>query len=134
VIEERKSGDVVVLSVGRRLKGESETALRDRVDELVQQGRRNVLIDLKACPEIDSSELGRLVRCHLSLRQAGGRVRLCNLSPRVMTLMRMSKLDTVMDLFETEEQALAAIESRRTGCGQVPSAGMNLLGAKEKQA
>jgi anti-sigma B factor antagonist len=113
MIEERRAGEIIILSVARSLKGECEAALRDRLDELVQQGHLDILIDLKACPRIDSSELGRLVRCHISLRQAGGRVRLCNLSPRVMTLMRLSKLDTVMDLFDTEGQALAALAAPR---------------------
>ena len=45
------------------------------------------------------------------MRQAGGRVRLCNLSEKVRTLMKMTRLDTVLDLYATEEEALASIRA-----------------------
>lgn len=109
MIHERKSGEVVILSVERTLKGECEAELKERLDGLVREGHLDILINLKAFPYLDSTELGRLIRCHLSVRKAGGRVRLCNLSPRIMTLMQMTRLDTVLDLFGTEEEALAAI-------------------------
>lgn len=109
VIREHRAGGVVVLSIERRLKGEGEVTLRDRIDGLVREGIREILIDLSDVPYMDSTEIGRLIRCHLSVRQAGGRVRLCNLSPRVTDLMKISRLDTVLDIFASEEAALAVI-------------------------
>jgi len=109
VIREHRSEGVVVLSIERRLKGEGEVTLRERIDDLVRAGTKEILIDLADMPYMDSTEIGRLIRCHLSVRQAGGRVRLCNLSPRVADLMRISRLDTVLDIFETEADALAAM-------------------------
>jgi anti-sigma B factor antagonist len=96
----------------RTVKGECEAELKERLDGLVRKGHMDILVDLKGCPYLDSTELGRLIRCHLSVRRAGGRVRLCNLAPRIMTLMQMTRLDTVLDLFATEEEALAAIGGR----------------------
>jgi anti-sigma B factor antagonist len=110
MIHERKSGKVVILSIERTLKGDCEAALKERLDALVSHGNPDILIDLKACAYLDSAEIGRLIRCHLSVRKAGGRVRLCNLSPRILNLMKMTRLDTVMDLFGTEEQALSALD------------------------
>jgi len=67
-------------------------------------------------PYMDSTELGRLIRSHLAVRQAGGRVRLCNLSAKVLTLMRLTHLDTVLDLYQTEKEALASIlKSKESG-------------------
>ena len=112
VIHERKCGEIVILSIERTLKGECESALKDRLDALVREGHLDILIDLKACPYLDSTELGRLIRCHISVRKAGGRVRLCNLAPRIKILMEITRLDTVLDLFATEQEALAAIATR----------------------
>ncbi len=109
VLRERFVDGVIVLSVVQALKGEGEWKLRERLDELVRQGHLEILIDLRNVPHLDSTELGRLIRAHLSVRQAGGRVRLCNLSERVLTVMRMTRLDTVLDLYGTEEEALAAL-------------------------
>ena len=41
--------------------------------KLMRAGQRHILIDLKTLPNLDSTELGRLIRCHLAVRQAGGR-------------------------------------------------------------
>ena len=111
VVTERLVDDVVVLAFSRGLKGEGEEALKRRLDDLVRRGQLRVLIDLREVPYLDSSDLGRLIRCHISIRQSGGRVRLCHLSERVRTLMKLTRLDSVMDLYETEEEALASLRT-----------------------
>ncbi len=72
---------------------------------------RQILIDMTRLPYVDSTELGRLIRCHLAVRQAGGRVRLCCLSDRMMTLVRVMRLDTVFDIYPSVGEAIAAIHS-----------------------
>jgi anti-anti-sigma factor len=84
---------------GGGLRGSGEATLRDRLDTLVRQGRLDVLINLRHMPYVDSAELGRLIRAHLSVRQAGGRVKLCGISEKVMSLLRLTRLDTVLDLY-----------------------------------
>jgi len=113
IIKERIVDGVVILSLERGLKGLGEAALKERLDELVRAGHTQILIDLGGLPYLDSSELGRLIRCHLSVRQAGGRVRLCNLSEKVRMYMKMTRLDTVLELYGSEEEALEGI--RRIG-------------------
>jgi len=108
VIREKNVDGVIVLSVERALKGTGEISLRERIDDLVRDGRRQILIDLRNVPDMDSTELGRLIRAHLSVRQAGGRVRVCNASQRILSLLKITHLDTVLDLYSTEEQALNA--------------------------
>ncbi len=113
ILSEHSRDGTVVLVVRRGLKGEGEAILRDRIDELVRDGHRDILIDLAQMQFIDSSELGRLIRSHIAVRQAGGRVRLCNLVPRVAQLMRMTKLDTVLEIYDTVDDALAEIVRHR---------------------
>jgi anti-sigma B factor antagonist len=109
--EEERVGQVVVIALERSLKGGVEAALKERIDTLVRQGSLQVVIDLERVPYVDSTELGRLMRCHLSVRKAGGRVRLCNLSERMRLLLRMTHLDTVFELYDSQEAALSAISS-----------------------
>jgi anti-sigma B factor antagonist len=107
-IREKDVDGGVVLSVGVALKGTGEISLKERIDELVNEGRLQILIDMRDVPYVDSSELGRLIRAHLSVRKAGGRVRLCNVPDRVLSLLKITRLDTVLDIYSTEEAALAA--------------------------
>ncbi len=123
VLRERVADGVVVIYLGTILRGGGDYLLKDRLDALVRCGHREVLVNLKDLPYVDSTELGRLIRAHLSVRQAGGRVRLCNLSERTMTLMKMTRLDSVLDIYGTEEEALATI---RGGSGSPSPDGTRL--------
>jgi anti-sigma B factor antagonist len=112
-LKERTEDGVIVIGLERGLKGAGEAALKQRVDAVVRAGHLEILVDMKHMPYVDSTELGRLIRSHISVRQAGGRVRLCNLSPRVVTLMKMTRLDTVLEVYDSEEEALAGIRRQR---------------------
>ena len=110
-VREREVNGVIVLSVVRELKGAVEATLRQRIDHHVSKGFKKILIDLDGLPYMDSTDLGRLIRCHLSVRQAGGRVRICNISEKVWEILKLTRLDTVLDLYHTEEEALASIHA-----------------------
>jgi anti-sigma B factor antagonist len=120
-VREREVNGVIVLSVEKELKGEGESALRERLDGLVREGQLQILIDLRDVPYMDSTELGRLIRAHLSVRRAGGRVRLCNLSDKVMTVMKLTRLDTVLEIFGTEEEGLEAFHRPDPQGARLPS-------------
>ena len=107
--QERKVDGVTILAVKSGLKGVLETLLKDRIDELVQGGNISIVVDLSHIPYIDSHDIGRIIRAHLSVRQAGGRVRLCNLSEKVWSVLRMTRLDTVLELYATEKEALEGL-------------------------
>jgi len=106
---ERQVGDVTILTVERELKGSLESNLKARIDELVREGRIHIVIDLKLVPYVDSSDIGRIIRAHLSARQAGARVRLCNLSDRVSAVMKLTRLDTILEIYQNEAEATANI-------------------------
>lgn len=105
---------ITVLTVERKVRGALEARLKDRIDELVQNGRMQIVVDLKEVPYFDSGDIGRIIRAHLSARQAGGRVRLCSLSERVLESLKLTRLDTVLEIYRDEQEALAAIARERS--------------------
>lgn len=113
--QERKVEGITILTVKRGLKGAVETHLKDRIDDLVRDGCLQIVIDLKQVPYADSSDIGRIIRAHLSARQAGARVRLCNLSERVRAIMKMTRLDTVLEIYESEEAAMNSLRQGSAG-------------------
>jgi anti-anti-sigma factor len=106
---------VTILRFERELRGALESHLKDRIDALVGEGRLQILIDLKDMPYIDSSDIGRIIRAHLSARQAGGRVRLCNLSEHVLAALKITKLDTVLEIYDNPEEAMSSIRQSQAG-------------------
>jgi anti-sigma B factor antagonist len=108
-IKLRKVKSVTILDLeGALLVGDPERDLRDRMNEAVGAGARRVAVNLADVPYMDSSGIGALIRISNSVRQAGGRCQFYAATKKVRQLLKMVRLDTVLDLFEDEDSALAA--------------------------
>ena len=106
-ISEHEVGDVTVLELdGRLILEEGELALRDAVDQLVAKGRVNIVLDFAQVTRIDSAGIGMLVAKYLSAINRGGRVKLLHLSSRADEMLRMTKLRTIFEIFESEAHAV----------------------------
>jgi anti-sigma B factor antagonist len=110
-MNERESGGVTILDLsGRITQGGGDLVLKDKLQSLVQQGRKNVLLNLADVSYIDSAGLGALVSAHTTLTREGGRVKLANVTKRLQDLLSITKLHLVFDTFDSEE---AAVQSYR---------------------
>jgi anti-sigma B factor antagonist len=106
-IEERVLGDVMVLDLrGRVTLGDGDELLRDKVNSLVNQGRKKLLLNLAEVPYIDSAGLGQIVRTYTTVSRQGGHLKLVNLTKRIADLLSITKLLTVFETFDSEEDAV----------------------------
>ena len=106
-IGEREREGVVVLDLnGRLVAGENVAALREAIAGLVSSGRVNAILNLQNVDYIDSSGLGAMVMCFTSLRRAEGKLKLLNLTRRNVELLVLTKLETVFEVFDEEQQAV----------------------------
>ena len=71
-------------------------------------GKKNVVLELSKTDFIDSTGLGALVMCATTLRKAGGNVKLVNLNRRNIELLVMTKLATVFEIFNDEQDAISS--------------------------
>ena len=72
-IEERAFGDVVVLDLkGRVMLGEGDEILKDKVNSLLNQGKKKIVLNLAEVPYIDSAGLGEIVRTFTTVSRQGG--------------------------------------------------------------
>lgn len=107
-ISERQAGDVTVLDLsGKLTMTDSGGRVKDRVNGLVAQGRRKIVLNLGEVSYMDSAGLGEVVACHTSATRDGGAIKLVNIGGRIKDLLVMTKLLTVFDCHETEQEALA---------------------------
>jgi anti-sigma B factor antagonist len=103
----RQVGSVTVVDISGRIElGEESAALRDLVSELLNNGHKQILLNLGDVNYIDSSGLGALVSSFTSARKQGGELKLLNLTDRVTDLMQMTKLYTVFDIKDDEAVAV----------------------------
>jgi anti-sigma B factor antagonist len=106
-IQEREHEAVAILDLkGRITVGPEATALRERVAALTAAGSKNLVLNLKGVDYIDSTGLGALVIVATSLRKNQGNVKLVNLSRRNIELLVMTKLATVFEIFNDEQDAV----------------------------
>jgi len=107
----RELGDAIVVDiVGRLALADGTAAVRDAIGSLVQQGKKHIVLNLAAVDFVDSSGLGELVRTHASVRSHGGQLKLANPSEHVHDLLKMTKLDRVLDIEQDEASALNSFE------------------------
>ena len=93
---------------GRIVFGEESSLLRDEVKKAIADGAKKIVLNLGEVNYIDSGGLGTLVALHTTAHNAGGTIKLANLTKRVGDLLQVTKLLTVFDVHNSEYEALEA--------------------------
>jgi anti-sigma B factor antagonist len=101
-------GVVLVALNGRIILGEESTALREKLKSLIAAGKKKIVLNMAEIGYIDSAGLGALVAAHLSAKNAGGSIRLCNLGDKFQEVLQLTKMLTVFDVYDTEAAAVAS--------------------------
>jgi anti-sigma B factor antagonist len=111
-IEERVVGDVTILDLkGKMTLGEGDELLKDKINSLIHQGQKKLLLNLEGVPYIDSAGLGEIVRTYTTVSRQGGNLKLVNLTKRITDLLSITKLLTVFETFDSEKDAVASFQS-----------------------
>jgi anti-sigma B factor antagonist len=106
-LNNRQVGDVTVIDIsGRITLGEGSSVIRDEMRALTGKGNKKVLLNLGDVTYIDSSGIGELVTGYTTMTNAGGTMKLLNLTKRVKDLLQITKLYTVFEVYEDEAHAV----------------------------
>ena len=100
-------GILVLQCSGRIVFGEESSLLRDTVKKAIPDNKQ-IILNLGEVNYIDSGGLGTLVALHTTAHNAGGTIKLANLTKRVGDLLQVTKLLTVFDVHNSEYEALEA--------------------------
>ena len=122
-ISERQVGDVTVLDMdGKITIGEGSVALRTAIRRLLEEGKKKILLNLAKVGYIDSSGIGELVSSYTAITKKisgtldpgfdpnPGQLKLLNLTQKLQDLLTITKLLTVFDVYDSEEEALASFK------------------------
>ena len=110
-IDTREVAHVTILDVhGRIVLGEEIGDLRDAVGNLVAEGKKKIVLNRAEVDYIDSSGVGELVGCFTTVRNAGGELKLLNLSQKVHDVLHVTKLYTVFDIRQDEFTAVKSFD------------------------
>ena len=110
-IEERTSGDITILDLkGKMTLGEGDELLKDKVNSLILQGHKKMLLNFGDVPYIDSAGLGEIVRTYTTVSRQGGKLKLLNLTKRIQDLLAITKLLTVFETHDNEADAIRSFQ------------------------
>lgn len=107
-IEQEIRDDVVVLHMSGQMRESGAEALRAELDKLVEAGHFKLVFDLSNISFISSVGLGQMMRAFRAATSNKGYVRIVNPQPLVEEVFRFTKLHTLIGIFPTIEQAIAA--------------------------
>jgi anti-sigma B factor antagonist len=108
-VSTRQVDGIIILDLsGRITLGEGSVTLRDSVRDVLGKGTKFILLNLAEITYIDSSGIGELVSAFTTVKNAGGELKLLNLTKKVHDLLQITKLYTVFDVKDDEASAVAS--------------------------
>ena len=107
-VEAKDNGDWSVVEVRGEVDVFTAPKLRERIIELVERGRRNVIVDLAGVTFMDSTGLGILVGCLKRIKEQGGSLALAGPQRPVMRVLTITGLARVFPIHETVAQATSS--------------------------
>ena len=106
-IHQREHEGITILDLkGRVAAGPEATQFRESMNKLSEGGVNTIILNMGGIDYVDSTGLGALVMVYTTQNRAGGKVKLLNLSQRQIELLVMTKLATVFEIFDDEQDAV----------------------------
>lgn len=107
--EKAEKDGVVVLSLKSSMMGGSDaTKINEEIHQLVEQNKKQIVLNLKELEWINSSGLGILVGNLTTVKNSGGNLFLCNLSEKISNLLSITKLSAIFQCYESVDEAVQA--------------------------
>ena len=101
---------------GDTLDAERADDFREQLAASLQADRK-VLLDLGAIAFADSTGLGAILVCLHRAAESGGKLRICGLRPLVQEMFHVLRLDRMVDVHATTEEALLAFGASPSAAG-----------------
>ncbi|SRR5579871_4358197 len=109
-------GNVLVLHLtGPITLGAGTREFRALIQETVEAGKTNILLNMSEVYYIDSSGLGELVAAYTTVTRKGGKLKLAKLTQRVQDVVQLTRVYRIFEVFGDEESAIHSFESPSAG-------------------
>jgi anti-sigma B factor antagonist len=113
-ITQRELDNAVILDLNGKLTGGPDAdTFRDVFKSLVDQGKKNIIVNLEKVSWINSTGLGILISGYTSVRRAGGDLVIMHASDRIESILYVTKLNLLFKAYDSETDALAAFAEKR---------------------
>jgi anti-sigma B factor antagonist len=100
-----------ILRVDGKIIGNTVNALKREMDMQIEQSGGRLILDLTKVPLLDSSALGTIIATLQSLKNMAGKLVLLNPQKTVMNVLQVTRLNTILEIYQDEESATNAFDS-----------------------
>jgi anti-sigma B factor antagonist len=102
------TNNIPILRVKGKIIGNTVEALRGEMEKQLERGQGHLLLDLTDVPLLDSSALGTIIAILQFLKPQGGKLVLLRPQKAVMNVFKVTRLDSILDIYHDEDAALNA--------------------------
>ena len=103
---------VVVVIQGKLMGGPATETCHKQMKHLIEEGHHQIVINMSGVEWVNSSGLGMLVACYTSCRNANGLLKIAGATEKTKSLLKMTKLNTVLESYDTTKQAVKSFHSK----------------------
>ena len=107
-IIERTLNDITVLDLDGNLALEGNAQFRECVTATIDAGTRKLIVNMAKVPYMDSSGLGEIISCYVTLQRVSGRLKLLHLNDRLQNLLALTKVTSLFETFDSEPAAVGS--------------------------
>ena len=98
--------NAAIISFKGKLRGGPDAQqFQNQVADFIESGKKNIVINMQDVSFVDSSGLGNIVRAFSTVKDAGGSLKIAELSDKIQGLLSITKLDSVMEKYDSVEEA-----------------------------
>lgn len=105
-----KYGAVVIELRGNVMGGPEAQEFSDLLHKLLEEGKKNVIIDLAETKFMNSSGLGMLISGYTTVKNGGGVMKLANATEKIESLLVITKLITIFEHFTSVDEAVESFK------------------------
>jgi anti-sigma B factor antagonist len=109
----RRTGEVSIVDLSGQLTSFASGVLRQTVGDLIAQGNKQIVLNVGNLIYLDSSGVGALVNCYMSVIKQGGEMKVVGLTPKVEEVLKITQLYRIFQEFHDEEEALQSFPEAR---------------------
>jgi anti-sigma B factor antagonist len=106
-IHQREHEGVVILDIdGKSIAGADSELFQAKIQRLLDEDKKQVLVNLQQVNWINSTGIGILISGYSVLDKQGGKLKLVHVSERIHNVLKITRLDTIFEYYETEDEAV----------------------------
>ena len=120
-IDTRVHHDVVIIQPKERLTVETDAQFTEMIRTLLEAGSRRLVLNLVDVPYIDSDGLAAIVQAYTATRRRGGDLKLLHLRDRTRQLLSVTKLLTVFEAYDTEDEVARSFDANSHASFSTPA-------------